>query len=91
MRTVYCQKLKKEAPGLERLPYPGELGENIYQNISKEAWQAWLTHQTLLINENRLNLLDESSRQFLEAEMKKFLFSDSAEKPVGYKPMRDNE
>lgn len=84
MRTVYCQKLKKEGEGLARPPYPGDLGKKIYDNISKEAWKTWLVHQTLLINENRLNLLDEGTRTFLEAEMEKFLFTDSAEKPQGY-------
>lgn len=87
MRLIYCQKLKREAEGLSRLPYPGTLGQRIYDNISKSAWKDWLTHQTLLINENRLNLLDESARLLLQTEMEKFLFSDEAEKPQGYKPI----
>lgn len=87
MRVVYCQKLKKEAEGLARAPYPGELGQRIFEHISKAAWKTWLAHQTLLINENRLNLLDESTRRFLETEMEKFLFSDEAQKPQGYTPV----
>jgi len=76
MRQVFCQKLKKECEALTKQPYPGELGSRIYQFIGKEAWKMWLNQQTILINENRLNLLDESSQQFLEREMQKFLFED---------------
>lgn len=90
MRTIYCVKLKQELEGLSRVPYPGALGQRIYESISKQAWQAWLVHQTLLINENRLNLLDESTRRFLEEEMQKFLFSDDAEKPTGYRPISND-
>lgn len=73
-RVVFCQKLKKEAPGLTRVPYPGPLGQKIYDGICQEAWQQWLRQQTILINENRLNLLDPKARPFLESEMVKFLF-----------------
>ena len=74
MRQVFCLKLKKESEGLAKQPYPGELGKRIYESISKEAWKLWLTQQTILINENRLNLLDESAQQFLEKEMQKYFF-----------------
>lgn len=86
MRTIYCHKLQKEAEGLSKAPYPGDLGARIFEHISKEAWKAWLAHQTLLINENRLNLLDDSTREFLESEMEKFLFQGGTEKPQGYTP-----
>jgi Fe-S cluster biosynthesis and repair protein YggX len=62
------------AEGLERPPYPGELGQRVFDNISKEAWQLWLQQQTILINENRLSLADPKSRVFLEEQMVKFLF-----------------
>ena len=71
---VECAKLKKMAEGLERQPYPGELGQRVFDNISKEAWQLWLQQQTILINENRLSLADPKSREFLEEQMIKFLF-----------------
>lgn len=74
MRQILCQKLKKECEGLAKQPYPGDLGTRIYDSISKEAWKMWLTQQTILINENRLNLLDESAQLFLEKEMQKYLF-----------------
>ena len=64
-RLIYCMKLAKEAPGLERAPLPGERGQKIYENISAEAWQLWVNHQTMLINEYRLSLLDTKARQFL--------------------------
>lgn len=86
-RTVYCQKLQKEAPGLTHIPYPGPLGQRIFDSISLEAWQLWLKHQTLLINENRLNVLDPKSRTFLETQMNKFFFEGNEEKPAGYKPV----
>ncbi len=85
-RTIFCSKLQKEAEGLDFPPYPGELGQKIYNQISKPAWQAWLSHQTMLINEYRLNMLDPKAREFLTIEMKKFLFGDGSEKPAGYKP-----
>lgn len=73
-RTVFCKKLCKKSEGLDYPPYLGELGERIYNHISKSAWEDWMNRQTMLINEYRLNLMDEKSRQFLKAEMKKFLF-----------------
>ncbi|QTS83929.1 oxidative damage protection protein [Coxiella endosymbiont of Amblyomma nuttalli] len=78
-RRVFCKKLGREAEGLTYHPYPGELGARIYAHISKQAWQAWLTHQTMLINEYRLNVIEPKSRQFLEEEMKKFLFGIESE------------
>lgn len=85
-RIIYCLKLKKEATGLEAPPYPGELGERVYQHISKEAWQMWLNHQTMLINEYRLSLISLEARQFLQKEMEKFLFGEGSDKPSGYVP-----
>jgi len=85
-RMIYCKKLKKEAEGLDRPPYPGDLGKRVYEEISKEAWQGWLNHQTMLINEYRLNMLDAEARKFLATEMDKFLFGDGSEKPQGYVP-----
>jgi Fe-S cluster biosynthesis and repair protein YggX len=86
-RTVHCVKLNREAEGLERLPYPGELGKRIFDSVSKEAWQQWLQHQTMLINEYRLNPLDPTSRTFIEEQMQKFFFEDeAAELPPDYKP-----
>ena len=85
-RTVNCAKLGKEAEGLERPTYPGELGQRIYENISKEAWQLWLRHQTMLINEYRLSAVDPKAREFLAKEMEKFLFGEGSEKPEGFRP-----
>lgn len=85
-RRIFCKKLNKEAEGLAMLPYPGELGKRIYANISVPAWQAWLNQQTMLINEYRLHLADQKSREFLEAEMEKFLFGEGSAKPAGYVP-----
>ncbi|MDZ7751863.1 MAG: oxidative damage protection protein [Gammaproteobacteria bacterium] len=75
-RNVQCVKLGREAEGLPKPPYPGELGQRIYDNISREAWQGWMQHQTMLINEYRLSVVDPEARKFLEKEMKKFLFGE---------------
>lgn len=82
-RRIFCQKLGKEADALNHQPYPGELGKRIYDQISERAWQAWLSHQTMLINEYRLNLIDPEARRFLEQEMEKFLFGTGRKKPPG--------
>ena len=85
-RKVHCLVLKKEADGLDFLPYPGELGKRIYENISKDGWQQWVAHQTMLINENRLTTIEPKARAFLVAEMEKFLFGKGSEKPKDYVP-----
>ena len=83
-KTVFCHKLQIEAPALTAPPFPGELGERIQKEISKPAWDLWINHQTMLINEYRLNLMTPEARQFLTKEMKKFLFEDGSEKPPGF-------
>ena len=85
-RTVKCVLLGEELPGLERPPYPGELGQQIYAQVSQQAWQQWLRHQTMLINEYRLSVIEPKARKFLEEEMQKFFFSGEAKKPEGYTP-----
>lgn len=85
-KMVQCVKLKKEAEGLDLAPYPGDLGQRILENISKEAWQMWFQQQTMLINEYRLNPIDPKARTFLEEQMEQFLFSDGSTAPVDYTP-----
>jgi Fe-S cluster biosynthesis and repair protein YggX len=85
-RIVNCIKLGREAEGLARPPYPGELGRRIYEQVSKEAWQGWLKHQTMLINENRLSPIDPRARAFLEEQMEKFFFGEGSARPAGYVP-----
>lgn len=84
-RVLMCCKLNKEAEGLQKAPFPGALGEQIYNHVSKEAWGMWLTHQTMLINEYRLNLVDAKSREFLKDELNKYFFGEGSEKPAGFK------
>jgi Fe-S cluster biosynthesis and repair protein YggX len=81
---VNCVKLKREAEGLERRPYPGELGQRIFESVSKQAWQDWLRQQTMLINEYRLSPMDPKARKFLEEQMEKFFFGEGAEVPPDY-------
>lgn len=85
-KTIFCTKLKTDAEALERAPFPGELGQKILDNISKQAWSDWLSHQTMLINEYRLSMIEPKSRQFLKEEMNAFLFEDKGTKPQGYTP-----
>ena len=85
-RMVQCVYLKKEAPGLTYMPYPGELGKRIYEGISQEAFEQWKRHQTMLVNENRLNLADQRARQYLARQMESFFFGGGAEQPAGYVP-----
>jgi Fe-S cluster biosynthesis and repair protein YggX len=85
-RMVQCVYLKKEAEGLNFAPYPGELGKRIYTTISKEAFELWKKHQTMLVNENRLNLADARSRQYLARQMEQFLFGGEVDKAAGYVP-----
>ena len=85
-RTVKCVLLGKEAEGLERPTYPGELGKRIFDNVSKEAWQKWMAQQTMLINENRLSPIDPKDRKFLEQQMEKFFFGEGADTPDGFVP-----
>lgn len=85
-RTVKCIKLGREAEGLDRPTYPGELGKRIYENVSKEAWAQWLKHQTMLVNENRLNLADPRARKYLAEQMEKHFFGEGADTASGYVP-----
>ena len=85
-RTVQCVLLKTEAPGLERPTYPGELGRRIWENVSQQAWQQWLGHQTMLINEYRLTPIEPKARKFLEEEMEKFFFGEGSSRPEGFLP-----
>jgi Fe-S cluster biosynthesis and repair protein YggX len=85
-RMVQCIHLKKEAEGLVYPPYPGELGKRIYDSVSKEAFELWKKHQTMLVNENRLNLADARARQYLARQMEQFFFGDGGDKPAGYVP-----
>ncbi len=80
-RTINCVVLGKEAEGLDYSPYPGDLGQRIYDNVSNEAWQNWLAHQTMLINEYRLTPIEPEARKFLETEMEKFFFGEGSAAP----------
>lgn len=89
-RTVNCVVLGHEAEGLERPPYPGELGQRIYEQVSKQAWQQWLGHQTMLINEYRLVVIEPQAREFLRQQMEEFFFGQGAAKPEGYVPPEES-
>ncbi len=85
-RMVNCVKLGREAEGLKVPPYHGELGKKIYEQVSQEAWQIWLRHQTMLINEYRLSPIDPRHRKMLEEEMEKFFFGEDSAVPMSYIP-----
>ena len=85
-KMVNCVVLKKEAEGMDKAPYPGELGQRILENASKEAWAMWMKQQTMLMNENKLTPIDPKHRQFLLEEMEKFFFGEGSAKVDGYTP-----
>jgi len=85
-RKVQCVLLGVEADGMDYAPYPGELGRRIYEHVSQPAWQQWLAHQTMLINEYRLTPIEPKARKFLEEEMEKFFFGSGSTRPEGYMP-----
>ena len=85
-RKVQCVLLGKEAEALDYAPYPGDLGQRIFKNVSKQAWQQWLGHQTMLINENRLTPIEPAARKFIEEEMEKFFFGAGSAAPPDFVP-----
>lgn len=85
-RTVNCVLMGEEAEGLDYAPYPGDLGQRIYDNISKQAWQRWVEHQKMLINEYRLTPIEPEARSFLEKEMEKYFFGEGSAAPKEYVP-----
>ncbi len=85
-RTVNCIKLGREADGLDFPPMPGALGQRIYANVSKEAWAGWIKQQTMLVNENRLNLADAKARKYLIEQVEKYFFGEGADVAAGYVP-----
>jgi len=85
-RMVFCEVDQVDAPGLDFPPWPGDAGKRVFASVGKPAWQRWLAHQTMLINENRLSPMNPQHRAFLEGEMLKFLFGGGADKPAGYVP-----
>lgn len=88
-RLVNCVKLGKEAEGLDFPPYPGALGKKIFENVSKEAWAEWLKHQTMLVNENRLSLIDPEARKYLTQQTENYFFGDGADQAEGYVPPKN--
>ncbi len=85
-RTVHCVKLKKDAPALEKAPFPGELGKKIFENVSEEGWGVWLEHQKMLMNEYRIDLSDKSARQLLKQQCEQFFFGDGSQAPPDFVP-----
>ncbi len=85
-RTVFCRKYQQELEGLERPPYPGPKGQEIFDSVSRQAWQEWLEHQTRLINEKHLNMMDASARSYLQEQMDKFFENESFDQVEGYVP-----
>lgn len=85
-RTVFCKKYQKEMEGLDTPPYPGPKGQDIFENVSKQAWQEWQSHQTMIINERQLNMMDPDARKFLNEQMEKFLAGEEFARAEGYVP-----
>ncbi len=87
-RLVQCVKFGKEMPGLERIPWRGELGKRVFENVSAEAWKLWIEHSKMVMNEYRLNPLDPNSQKFMEEQLEQFFFGEGSRLPEGYVPPR---
>lgn len=85
-RTVFCRKYQQDLEGLDKPPYPGPKGQDIFDNVSAKAWGEWTAHQTMLINEKQLNMIDAESRKYLQQEMEKFLDNQDFDQAEGYVP-----
>ena len=85
-RTVMCIKFGKEMPGLDRIPWKGDIGKRVFENVSKEAWKLWLEHSKMIMNEYRLNPLDPNSQKIMTEQMEQFFFGEGAKLPEGYVP-----
>jgi Fe-S cluster biosynthesis and repair protein YggX len=86
-RTVHCIKLKQELPALDFPPYPGDMGRKLWEQVSKQAWADWMKHQTMLVNENRLNLADQRARQYLARQLENYFFGGgTVDAAAGYVP-----
>ena len=85
-RTVFCRKYQKDLPALAQPPFPGAKGEDIFNHVSQQAWTDWVTHQTMLINEKHLNLMDKEARKYLGEQMDKFLSGADFDQAEGYVP-----
>jgi Fe-S cluster biosynthesis and repair protein YggX len=88
VRMVKCVKFGREMPGLDRAPWKGELGQRIYDNVSKEAWKMWIEYSKMVMNEYRLNPLDPQSQTVIAEQMEKFFFGEGAQLPPGYVPQK---
>ncbi|MDQ1411203.1 MAG: hypothetical protein QOJ41_2938 [Acidobacteriaceae bacterium] len=85
-RIVHCVKFNKDLPGLDRVPWKGELGKRVYESVSKDAWKLWLEHSKMVMNEYRLNPLDPNSQKIMEEQMEQFFFGEGSKLPEGYVP-----
>lgn len=89
-RMVTCVKLGRELPGLDKPPFPGELGQRIYENVSKQAFDMWPEQSTLIINHYGLNLADPDARKLLREQMEEFFFGKDAKMPEGWIPEEES-
>lgn len=85
-KQLFCVKIKQQSEAMKAPPFPGKLGERIFNEVSKQAWNMWLAHQTMLINEYRLSLIDPKAREYLQQEMQNYFFGEGSNTPDGFKP-----
>ena len=85
-RMVFCRRHRRELPGLDAPPLPGPSGQDIFENVSAQAWREWQQLQTMLINEHHLALVDRQARAYLSEQMRRFLAGEEHDQPSGYVP-----
>ncbi len=86
VRMVFCRRFKKDLPGLSKIPFPGPKGQDVFENISQQAWMDWLEHQTRIINEQQLNMMDMTSRKYLQEQMAKYFVGEAVDQAEGFVP-----
>ena len=87
MKTIFCRKYKKDLPMMDRAPFPGEKGEQIFKSVSRQAWMEWLQQQTMLVNEKQLDLSKKESRDYLSQQLENFLNNEAFDKAEGFVPL----
>ncbi|MEK7258468.1 MAG: oxidative damage protection protein [Pseudomonadota bacterium] len=90
MTTVFCRKYQQELPALAAPPYPGPKGREIFETVSRQAWQEWQKQQTMLINEKQLSMMNAEHRRYLQEEMDKFFANEQHDVAEGYVPPEKN-
>lgn len=90
-RIVHCIKLDRDLEGLDKPPIKGDLGQRVFESVSKEAWRMWLEHSKMLINEYRLDLMSEHGQKVWMTELERYFFGEGSAMPEGFVAPKTDE